>query len=406
MKDIQVKKLIQKEEKRQRETINLIASENFASPDVREAFASVFMNKYSEGYPGKRYYAGNAIVDELEKLAQARALKLYGLSPDAWGVNVQALSGAPANVWTYFALVELGGKIMGQSLAHGGHLTHGAFVSHTSKMWKWVHYEVRKDTYRLDYEAIMGLAKKEMPRLIVAGASAYSRVIDFKKFREIANAVGAYLMVDMAHIAGLVAGKVHPSPFPYADVVTTTTHKTLRGPRGALIFVKKEHEKEINRSVFPAGQGGPHNNQTAAIAVALWEASKPGFKKYAVQIVKNAQVLAFELAERGYPVITGGSDTHLFLVDISKKGMSGGEAQDLLERAGIVVNKNGIPYDERKPMDPSGIRIGTPAVTTRGMKEKEMVVIAKMIDDVITRRISPKKMEKQVRKFLKKFPLL
>lgn len=405
MKDRAIEKLIQKEERRQQETINLIASENYVSRDVRTATASVFTNKYSEGYSGRRYYSGQECVDIVEDLAIERALNLFKLSSKKWGVNVQALSGAPANFWTYFALVPLGGKIIGQELAHGGHLTHGAPVSHTSKIWKWIHYRVDAKTHRLNYEAILKLAKKERPRLIVAGTSAYSRIIDFKKFRKIADAVGAYLMVDMAHIAGLVAGGAHPSPFPYADVVTTTTHKTLRGPRGALIFFKKELEKEINKSVFPAGQGGPHDHQTAAIAVALHEAMQPSFKTYARQIVENAKALAQAFKKKGYAVITGGTDNHLFLIDITKKGMSGSEAQNLLEEAGITINKNGIPYDPRKPMDPSGIRLGTPAVTTRGMKEKEMGVIAGMIDDVLMKRISPDVMKQRVKKFVKKFPV-
>lgn len=403
-KDKEVGKLIKEEERRQKDTINLIASENFVSQNGREAIGSVFCNKYSEGYPGKRYYAGNEVVDTLEQLTQNRALKLYKLSPKKWGVNVQALSGAAANFWAYFALVPLGEKIMGQELSHGGHLTHGAPVSHTSKIWTWVHYPVDSSTHRFEYDAIMELAKKEKPRLIVAGASAYSRIIDFKKFRKIADTVGAYLMVDMAHIAGLIAGGIHPSPFPYADIVTTTTHKTLRGTRGALIFFKKEFEKEINKSVFPAGQGGPHDHQTAAIAVALNEAMRPSFKIYVRQIVQNAKALAGFLKAKGYAIITGGTDNHLFLIDVTKKGMSGNDAQNLLEHAGITVNKNGIPYDTRKPMDPSGIRIGTPAVTTRGMREKEMRAISEMIDDILMERIRPEIMKARVKKFVKKFP--
>ncbi len=383
MKDREIAKLIAKEEWRQKRVINLIASENIVSRDVREAVASVFGNKYAEGYPGKRYYGGNKIIDELEDLTKARALKLFKLKSNEWSVNVQALSGSPANLAVYAALVPLGAKIMGMSLDMGGHLTHGHKVSMTGKLWKQVPYGVNKKTEMLDYRVIAKIAKKEKPKLVVAGYTAYSRIIDFKKFRAIANACGAILMVDMSHIAGLVAGGVHPSPFPYADVVTTTTHKTLRGPRAALIFSKKEYSRDIDRAVFPGFQGGPHMNTIAGVAVALGEAGTPQFKQYAKQIVKNTNVLARELQKRGWRIVSGGTDTHLFLMDTMSQGISGKDAQERLEQEGIIVNKNTIPFDARSPMDPSGIRIGTAAITTQGMKESDMKAIAEKIDKIL-----------------------
>ena len=385
MKDKEIKKLIEKENIRQKKAVNLIASENFVSRDVLEALGSVFVNKYAEGYAGKRYYGGNEIVDKLEKLCQKRALKLFGLhrAKSRWSVNVQPYSGSPANLAVLSALVPAGGKIMGMSLEMGGHLTHGQKVSITGKIWKQIAYGVDKKTERLNYDEILKIAKKEKPALIIAGATAYPREIDFKKFRKIADAVGAYLMVDMSHIAGLVAGGEHPSPFLYADVVTTTTHKTLRGPRAALIFCKKELAQKIDRAVFPGLQGGPHMNQVAAVAVALKEVAQPSFKKYARQVVKNAKVLANELKKRNWRIISGGTDNHLLLVDTWARGIGGKEASERLERAGIIVNKNAIPFDTRKPADPSGIRLGTPAVTTRGMKEKDMVKIAGRIDKIL-----------------------
>ena len=397
--------LIKAEEKRQSSVINLIASENYASRGVREAAGSVLMNKYSEGYSGRRYYAGNKIIDEVELLTQERALKLFKLSPKKWGVNVQALSGVPANFFVYSALLKNGEKIAGQALDQGGHLSHGSKVSLTSRFWKWVHYGVDKKTELLNYSQILKNLRMEKPKMIVAGYSAYSRKLDFKKFRQIADSVGAYLMVDMAHFAGLVAGGVYPSPFPYADVVTSTTHKTLRGPRGALIFFKKEFEEQINKAVFPGGQGGPHDHQTAAIAVCLSEAMKPSFKKYARQIVKNSRVLALELKKSGWRVISGGTDNHLFLVDVWQNGIAGKDAEKILEDAGIVANRNGIPFDQRSPFNPSGLRIGTPAVTTRGMKEKEMKKIAFWIDAVLRGKLKPGGVKKEAARFIKKFPM-
>ncbi len=388
MKDKKIFSLITQEEKRERSVIDLIASENYVSQDVLTALGSVFTNKYAEGYPGRRYYGGNSVVDQLETLTQERALKLFKLAPSKWHVNVQPHSGSPANVAVYMGLLphDGTGRIMGMSLAHGGHLTHGHGVSMSGKFWKQIPYGVSPKTERLDFEEIMKIAKKEKPNIIVAGFTAYPRKIDWKKFRAIADAVGAYLMVDMSHIAGLVAGGAHPSPFPYADIVTTTTHKTLRGPRGAMIFVKKDGRElaaKIDKAVFPGMQGGPHENAIAAVAVTLHEAMQPAFKKYAAQVVKNASALSGELKTLGWRIVSGGTDNHLMLVDTWANGISGKEASVRLEAAGIIVNMNTIPNDMRKPMDPSGIRIGTPAETTRGKKEKDMIALARVIDRVL-----------------------
>ena len=388
MVDQQIEKLIKAEANKQKKTINLIASENYVSADVRKALGSEFVNKYAEGYPGKRYYGGNQFSDELESLCQKRALKAFSLSAKKWAVNVQPLSGSPANLAVYLALVPFGEKIMGMTLSSGGHLSHGHKVSWTGKAWEQVTYGVDEKTERLDYEQLMQLAKKNKPQIIVAGFTAYPRKIDWKKFREIADAVGAHLMVDMSHLAGLVAGGVYPSPFPYADIVTTTTHKTLRGPRSALIFSKIDERNlpaKIDKAVFPGIQGGPHLNQIASVAVALAEATRPEFKQYAKQIVKNAQTLAKELSRRGWRIISGGTDSHLLLVDtwLDGLGVSGGEASLRLEKEGIIVNKNTIPFDKRSPADPSGLRLGTAAETTRGKKEKDMVKIAEKIDKVL-----------------------
>lgn len=390
-KDSKLNELVLKEIERQQQTLDLIPSENIVSAAVLEALGSPLTNKYSEGYAGKRYYAGNKIVDEIEILAKERARKAFRLGKN-WHVNVQPYSGSPANFAVYYALLGDGEKIMGMSLPFGGHLTHGWKVSATARFWKSTQYGVGRDGY-IDYEEVRKLARKEKPKIIVCGATAYSRIIDFKKFRKIADGVGAYLMADIAHIAGLIAAGAHPSPFPYADVVTTTTHKTLRGPRGAIIFANRSSlitkrsgidiAKEIDKAVFPALQGGPHDNQTAAIAVALGEAIKPSFKKYGRQVVKNAQTLAKELQKLGLEIISGGTDNHLMLVDVTKLGISGKEAQDRLETAGIIVNRNTIPYDTRSPFDPSGIRIGTPSLTTRGMKEKEMKEVARLVYEAL-----------------------
>lgn len=393
MTDRHVEKLIKKEERREKSVVNLIASENYVSKEVLRALGSVLTNKYAEGYPGRRYYGGNRVVDEVERLCQDRALKLFKLSTKKWHVNVQPLSGSPANLAVYVALLPLGardskseGRIMGMTLAHGGHLTHGHSVSATGKFWKQIPYGVSQKTERLDFDELMKIAKRERPHIIVAGFTAYPRMIEWKKFRAIADAVGAYLMVDMSHIAGLVAGGVHASPFPYADIVTTTTHKTLRGPRGAMIFVKKDErglDTKIDKAVFPGLQGGPHENAIAGVAVALHEALQPTFKKYAKQIVKNTSVLAVELKKLGWRIVSGGTDNHLLLVDTWSNGVSGKDASERLEREGIIVNMNTIPFDARKPMDPSGIRLGTAAETTRGKKERDMVKLAAKIDRVL-----------------------
>jgi glycine hydroxymethyltransferase len=388
MRDKEVEKLINLERNRQKKVINLIASENYVSSDVLKALSSELTNKYAEGYSRFRYYGGNKISDEVEDLAKNRALKLFGLSPKKWAVNVQPLSGSPANLAVYLALVPPGGKIMGMSLDHGGHLTHGHKVSATGKFWKQVPYGVNKNTEVIDYRRLKKIAMKERPAIIVSGFTAYPRIINWRKFKEVANSCGAYLMADISHIAGLIAGKVYPSPFQYADVVTTTVHKTLRGPRAAMIFSridKRDLPAKINKAVFPGLQGGPHLNQIAATAVALSEASKPTFKKYASQVIKNAKALGDELKRLGWRVVSGGTDSHLLLIDVwmDGKGIGGKEAGDLLEKVGIIVNKNTIPFDQRSPVNPSGIRLGTAAETTRGRKEKDMVKIARKIDKIL-----------------------
>jgi glycine hydroxymethyltransferase len=388
MKDKKVEKLIVAEKARQKKVINLIASENIVSTDVLKALGSELTNKYAEGYAGARYYGGNENIDQLESLCKERALKLFKLNPKKWHVNVQVLSGSPANLAVYIAVLPAGSKIMGMSLDHGGHLTHGHKVSTTGKWWKQIPYGLDKNNELLDYDELLKISMKEKPDMVVAGYTAYSRIIDWQKMRTVADIAGAHLHVDMSHIAGLVAGGVYPSPFEYADTVMTTTHKTLRGPRSALIFSRiddrKLHEK-IDKAVFPGLQGGPHMNQIAAVAVALGEAMKTDFKKYAKQVVKNTKTLADVLAKKGWRIVSGGTDTHLFLVDIwnGGKGLSGKIASDLLEKNGIIVNKNTIPFDTRGPVDPSGIRIGTAAETTRGKKEKDMIKIAEKIDKIL-----------------------
>lgn len=391
MKDTQIKKLIREEENRQKKMITLIASENFVSNDVLEALGSKLTNKYAEGYSGRRYYGGNGVADKIEDECKKRALSLFGLSSKKWSVNVQALSGSPANLAVYVALVPQGGKIMGMTLQHGGHLTHGHKVSATGKFWEQVGYGVDEKTEMLDYKDLKKIAVEERPNIVVAGFTAYPRSIDFKKFRNIADSCGALLMVDMSHVAGLVAGKMYPSPFKYADIVTTTVHKTLRGPRAAIIFSKideRELGKKIDKAVFPGLQGGPHLNQIAAVAVALREASTPAFKKYAAQVVKNARALSDKLARLGWRIISGGTDSHLILVDtwMNGSGISGSEANDRLEKAGIIVNKNTIPGETRSAFDPSGIRLGTAAETTRGLKEKDFVKLAARIDKILRKK--------------------
>jgi glycine hydroxymethyltransferase len=377
--DIEVYNAIVAEVKRQQNTLELIASENIVSMAVLEAMGSVMTNKYAEGYPGKRYYGGCENMDTVEQLAMDRAKALFG----ADYVNVQPHSGAQANMAVYFAFLNYGDTIMGMNLSHGGHLTHGSPVNFSGKFYKVIPYGVRKDTKTIDYEELERLALEHKPKLIIAGASAYPRTIDFKRFSEIAKACGAYLMVDMAHIAGLIAAGLHPSPVPWSDFVTTTTHKTLRGPRGGVVMSKSQYEKQIKSQVFPGMQGGPLMHVISAKAVAFKEALSDDFKLYQKQIILNAARLSDEMKQRGFDIVSGGTDTHLFLVDVSSKGLTGKDAEKTLEKAGITVNKNAIPFDEKPPTVTSGLRIGTPAVTTRGMGEKEMVLIAQYIDDAL-----------------------
>jgi glycine hydroxymethyltransferase len=376
--DPEIARLIAEENRLEHDKIRLIASENYASRAVMEATGSVLTNKYSEGYAHKRYYEGQQAVDQVEELAIARLKALF----HADHVNVQPYSGSPANLAVYFAFCAPGDTIMGLALPAGGHLTHGHNVSITGKYFKSVPYGVRKDDHRIDFDQMRDLAKQHRPKLIWCGTTAYPRILDFAAFRAIADEVGALLACDIAHIAGLVCTGVHPSPVGIADVVTTTSHKTLRGPRGGIILCKKEHAVAIDRSVFPGLQGGPHNHVTAGIAVAAHEASRPEFADYARRIVDNARALAGALAERGFGLITGGTDNHLMLVDVTSKGVTGKQLAQALDRAGIVLNYNAVPFDTRKPFDPSGVRIGTPAVTSRGMGQDVMLRIADWIDRV------------------------
>ncbi len=389
---------------RQHEGLEMIASENFVSRAVLEAAGTVFTNKYAEGYPGKRYYGGCEFADVVENIARDRAKQLFG----AEHVNVQPHSGSQANAAAYMTLLSPGDCILGLDLAHGGHLTHGHKLNFSGKLYRIVGYQVRKDTEVVDYDELEALAVREKPKVIVGGGSAYPRQFDFPRMRAIADTVGAYLMIDMAHFAGLVAGGVHPSPVPHAHVVTTTTHKTLRGPRAGMILSNQEFAAGIDRSVFPGQQGGPLMHIVAAKAVAFKEALQPEFAAYAKQVVDNAKVLAEALAGAGYRIISGGTDTHLMLVDVFQKGILGSEAENALGEAGITVNKNAIPYDTNPPMKPSGIRIGTPALTTRGMKEAEMRVIAGWIAEALEHRGDAGKLGKirgEVSELAEKFPL-
>jgi glycine hydroxymethyltransferase len=375
--DPEVAALVADEGERQSSTICLIPSENHVSPAVLEALGSVFTNKYSEGYAGRRYYEGQQVVDRLEPLAVERARLLFGVEH----ANVQPYSGSPANLAVYLAFCEPGDSVLGMALPMGGHLTHGWGVSVTGKWFRARQYGVRRDTGRIDLDEVRELARKERPRLIFCGGTAVPRTIDFAGFAEIAREVGAVLVADVAHVAGLIAGGVHPSPVGHAEVLSTTTHKTLRGPRGALLMSTAAHASALDRAVFPGLQGGPHNHTTAAIAVALGEALRPEFAAYARQVVENAQALADGLLERGFELVSGGTDTHLLLVDLTSKGVTGKLAAQALDRARITVNYNTVPFDPRKPFDPSGIRLGTPAVTTRGMTQAEMGLIARWIDE-------------------------
>jgi glycine hydroxymethyltransferase len=377
--DPEVAEALIQETRRQSETIELIASENFVGEAILEAVGSVFTNKYAEGYPGRRYYGGCEFVDVVESLAIERAKELFG----ADHANVQAHSGTQANIAAYLAVLEPGDKILGMNLSHGGHLTHGHPLNFSGRFFEVVPYGVSEETETIDYGALDDLAQQEKPKLIVAGASAYSRVIEFDKLSAIAKSVGAYLMVDIAHIAGLVAAGLHPSPVPYADIVTSTTHKTLRGPRGGLIMCKDELKKAINKNLFPGTQGGPLVHAIAAKAVCFKLALAEDFKDYQLQILKNAKALCQSIAEQGFRIVSGGTDNHLFLVDVFSKGLTGKQAEEALEEASITVNKNTIPFDQHPPLVTSGIRVGTPAVTTRGMREPEMEQIGSWIGAVL-----------------------
>jgi glycine hydroxymethyltransferase len=377
--DPEIADLVEAEAKRQHDKIRLIASENYVSAAVLEATGTVLTNKYSEGYAGKRYYEGQQVVDPVERLAVARAKELFGVDH----ANVQPYSGSPANLAVYLAFAEPGDTVMGMALPAGGHLTHGWSVSATGKWFRSVQYGVRKDTGRIDLDEVRDLARAERPKLIFCGGTAIPRTIDFPAFAEIAKEVGAVLVADIAHIAGLVAGGAHPSPVGHAQVITTTTHKTLRGPRGAMVMSDAEHAKALDKAVFPGLQGGPHNHTTAAIAVALKEASQPSFQEYAHAIVANAKALAEALVERGFDLVSGGTDNHLILVDLGNKGIGGKPAAKALDRAGIELNYNTVPFDPRKPFDPSGIRLGTAAVTTRGLGVEQMPQLAAWIDQVV-----------------------
>ncbi|MEM7819312.1 MAG: serine hydroxymethyltransferase [Candidatus Aenigmatarchaeota archaeon] len=401
--DYEVWEAINNEKLRQMNGLELIASENLVSKSVLEVVGSILTNKYSEGLPGKRYYGGNKFIDLIESLAIERAKKLFGCEH----VNVQPYSGSTANLSALYAFLKIGEKFMGMSLTHGGHLTHGASVSFSGQLFKSIPYGVSRETELLDYDEIRKIALAEKPKLILSGLSAYPREIDFKIFREICDEVGAYHMADIAHIAGLVVGGVHQSPIPYADVVTTTTHKTLRGPRGAIIMCKMKYAEKIDKAVFPTFQGGPHNNINAAKAVCFKEAMQPEFKKYVYQIVKNAKALADALLDYGFRLITGGTDNHLILVDMTNKGLTGKETESILEEVNIYVNKNMIPFDTRKPSDPSGIRLGTPTLTTRGMKESEMKFVGELINKAIENKdnnIVKEKIRKDVLELCNKFP--
>lgn len=401
-KDI-IFKYIEQESKRQREGIELIASENYVSPSVLSAMGSILTNKYSEGYPDKRYYGGNEYIDEIEKECISRAKEVF----HADHVNVQPYSGSPANLAVHLAFLNPGDRTMGMDLSAGGHLTHGFKVSISGKYFDSVSYGVDDNGY-INYDEVRKLAQQHKPKLIWSGFSAYSRVIDWKEFRKIADEVGAILVADIAHVAGLIVAGEYPSPVGIADVVTTTTHKTLRGPRGAIVMCKEEYGEVIDKAVFPGLQGGPHNHTTAGIAVALEEAKSKEFKEYAKQVVLNSKALANSLIDKGFNIVSGGTDNHLFLVDTIKSlNMSGKEVSDILESVNITVNKNSIPHDERKPWDPSGIRIGTPAITTRGMEKKDMVKISEYIDRVLrdTSKENINLIRNEIKEFTKDFPI-
>jgi len=402
--DPEIAAAVDHEIRRQHEGLEMIASENFVSQAVLEAVGSVFTNKYAEGYPGKRYYGGCEYADVVENLARDRARQLFG----ADHVNVQPHSGSQANAAAYMAVINPGDTILGLDLAHGGHLTHGHKLSFSGKLYRVVFYGVDKQTERIDYDLLEATAEREKPKLIIGGGSAYPRIIDFPRMRQIADKVGALLLIDMAHFAGLVAGGVHPSPVPHAHLVTTTTHKTLRGPRAGMILCQQQFATAVDRSVFPGQQGGPLVHVIAGKAAAFREALEPGFKQYAQQVVVNAKVLAETLMGEGYRIISGGTDTHVMLVDVFSHGILGSEAENALHEAGITVNKNAIPYDVNPPLKPSGIRIGSPAMTTRGMREPEMRTIAKWITEALDHRNDPQALRRirgQVLELVENFPL-
>jgi glycine hydroxymethyltransferase len=402
--DPEIAAAVDHEIRRQHEGLEMIASENFVSQAVLEAAGSVFTNKYAEGYPGKRYYGGCEFADVVENLARDRAKQLFG----ADHANVQPHSGSQANAAAYMAVINPGDTILGLDLAHGGHLTHGHKLSFSGKLYRTVFYGVDRETERIDYDHLEAIAEREKPKLIIGGGSAYPRIIDFARMRQIADKVGAVLLIDMAHFAGLVAGGVHPSPVPHAQIVTTTTHKTLRGPRAGMVLCQQQYAASVDRSVFPGQQGGPLVHVIAAKAAAFREALEPEFKEYAQQVVVNAQVLAETLMGEGYRVISGGTDTHVMLIDVFSRGMLGSEAEFALHEAGITINKNAIPYDVNPPLKPSGIRIGSPALTTRGMREPEMRIIAKWISQALDQRNDPQALRLirgQVLELVENFPL-
>jgi len=402
--DPAVWEIIEKEEKRQNEELELIASENYVSPAVLEAMATVLTNKYSEGYAGKRYYGGNYNIDDIENLAIERAKQLF----QAEHVNVQPLSGSPANAAVYMAFLNPGDKVLGLKLDHGGHLSHGHSVNFSGRLYNFVQYGCNPETGIIDMDEVREVALREKPKMIVAGFSAYSREIDWQKFKDIANEIGAYTFADIAHIAGLIAAGQLKNPVPIFDVVSTTTHKTLRGPRGAIIMCKEKFAKQVNSAVFPGMQGGPHDHITAAKAVAFGEALKPEFIEYSKQVIKNAQAMAAEFMSRGYKIVSGGTDNHLMVIDLSTKGLVGKEAEKVLEKIGISISRSTIPNDPNPPMNPSGIRVGTPAVTTRGLKENEMKMIVEYIDAALQRKEDENKLselKEKVKTLCEKFPI-
>jgi glycine hydroxymethyltransferase len=401
--DPEVWQAIAGERRRQQEGLEMIASENYTSPAVLAAQGSVLTNKYAEGYPGRRYYGGCEFVDVAERLAIDRACKLFA----AEHANVQPHSGAQANMAVYFATLQPGDTLLAMNLAHGGHLTHGMHLNFSGKLYRVVHYGVRKDDERIDFDQVAQLAREHKPKLVVAGASAYPRVIDFARFKEICAEVGALLMVDMAHIAGLVAGEQHPNPVLWSDFVTSTTHKTLRGPRSGFVLCRKDWAAKVNQAVFPGMQGGPLMHVVAAKAIIFGEALQPAFKSYAAQIIANARTLSHELERTGFRLVSGGTDTHLILVDVTTRGLTGKQAEQALDKAGITVNRNGIPFDTRPPLDPSGIRIGTPALTTRGMREPEMRQIGVWIGEVLadpSSSVVQERVHAQVRELCRQYP--